>query len=110
MKSLDPVGSFISNSGFKHSGKTKEGDKAPSSRCVTEEGQTVRLRDLRGKKVVLYFYPKDDTPGCTKEACSFRDSFAKFKSATSKFWEFSFDAKPNTRNLPEVRFTFSLAG
>ena len=39
----------------------------------------VTLKDLRGKKVVLYFYPKDDTPGCTKEACAFRDSFAKFK-------------------------------
>jgi peroxiredoxin Q/BCP len=37
------------------------------------------LKDLRGQKVVLYFYPKDDTPGCTKEACSFRDAFAKFK-------------------------------
>ena len=43
------------------------------------EGNRVRLKDLRGKKVVLYFYPKDDTPGCTKEACAFRDSFAQFK-------------------------------
>jgi peroxiredoxin Q/BCP len=55
--------------------KLKEGDKAPDF----ASGETVRLKDLRGKKVVLYFYPKDDTPGCTKEACSFRDSFAKFK-------------------------------
>ena len=39
----------------------------------------VRLKDLRGKNVVLYFYPKDDTPGCTKEACAFRDSFGKFR-------------------------------
>jgi len=42
-------------------------------------GKITRLKDLRGKKVVLYFYPKDDTPGCTKEACSFRDAFAKLK-------------------------------
>lgn len=59
--------------------KLKEGDKAPDFAVPDGEGKTVRLKDLRGKKVVLYFYPKDDTPGCTKEACAFRDSFAKFK-------------------------------
>jgi thioredoxin-dependent peroxiredoxin len=42
-------------------------------------GQVVRLEDFRGRPVVLYFYPKDDTPGCTKEACSFRDAFSKYK-------------------------------
>ncbi len=50
-----------------------EGQPAPDFSLPTTEGSTVRLSDLRGKKVVLYFYPKDDTPGCTKEACSFRD-------------------------------------
>jgi peroxiredoxin Q/BCP len=59
--------------------KLKEGDQAPDFAVPDASGKTVRLKDLRGKKVVLYFYPKDDTPGCTKEACSFRDSFAKFK-------------------------------
>ena len=59
--------------------KLKEGDKAPDFAVPDATGKTVRLKDQRGKKVVLYFYPKDDTPGCTKEACSFRDSFAKFK-------------------------------
>lgn len=59
--------------------KLKEGDNAPDFTVNDAEGKTVRLRDLRGKKVVLYFYPKDDTPGCTKEACSFRDMFAKFR-------------------------------
>jgi peroxiredoxin Q/BCP len=59
--------------------KLKEGDKAPDFAVPDAEGKTVRLKDLRGKKVVLYFYPKDDTPGCTKEACSFRDAFSKFK-------------------------------
>ena len=57
----------------------KEGDKAPDFKVTDAEGEVVKLKDLRGKKVVLYFYPKDDTPGCTKEACAFRDSFGKFK-------------------------------
>ena len=57
----------------------KEGDKAPEFAVPDASGNVVRLKDLRGKKVVLYFYPKDDTPGCTKEACSFRDAWGKFK-------------------------------
>ena len=56
----------------------KEGDAAPDFETRDAEGNAVKLSDLRGRKVVLYFYPKDDTPGCTKEACSFRDSFAEF--------------------------------
>lgn len=51
-----------------------EGQPAPDFALMSTDGNTVRLSDLRGKKVVLYFYPKDDTPGCTKEACSFRDN------------------------------------
>ena len=57
----------------------QEGRVAPDFKATNTNGETVRLKDLRGKKVVLYFYPKDDTPGCTKEACSFRDAFADFK-------------------------------
>jgi peroxiredoxin Q/BCP len=57
----------------------KEGTIAPNFTAKDANGATVRLKDLRGQKVVLYFYPKDDTPGCTKEACSFRDAFADFK-------------------------------
>jgi len=49
------------------------GDVAPDFTLTTGAGTTVSLRDFRGKKVVLFFYPKDDTPGCTKEACSFQD-------------------------------------
>jgi peroxiredoxin Q/BCP len=56
----------------------KEGDAAPDFETRDAEGNAVKLSELRGRKVVLYFYPKDDTPGCTKEACSFRDSFAEF--------------------------------
>ena len=52
----------------------KEGDAAPDFAARDAEGNEVKLSDLRGRRVVLYFYPKDDTPGCTKEACSFRDA------------------------------------
>jgi thioredoxin-dependent peroxiredoxin len=55
------------------------GSKAPQFTLESQDGKKVSLKDLAGKKVVLYFYPKDDTPGCTKEACSFTDNFAKFK-------------------------------
>jgi len=54
------------------------GDKAPAFTLPTDGGGTVSLAKLRGKKVILYFYPKDDTPGCTKEACGFRDNLPKF--------------------------------
>ena len=53
----------------------KAGDKAPEFKSLVTDGTTVALKDLKGKNVVLYFYPKDDTPGCTVEACAFRDSF-----------------------------------
>ena len=57
----------------------KEGSTAPDFKVKDTNGELVRLKDLRGRKVVLYFYPKDDTPGCTKEACSFRDAFSDFR-------------------------------
>jgi peroxiredoxin Q/BCP len=57
----------------------KEGATAPAFKTTNTNGESVSLKDFRGQKVVLYFYPKDDTPGCTKEACSFRDGFSKFK-------------------------------
>src|SRR5437879_1729916 len=55
------------------------GDKAPDFSLPSTDGSIVSLKDLRGKKVVLYFYPKDDTPGCTKEACSFTENLARVK-------------------------------
>ena len=54
----------------------KVGDKAPDFSLKSEQGRSLSLKDFRGKSLVLYFYPKDDTPGCTKEACGFRDSHA----------------------------------
>ena len=55
------------------------GDKAPDFKTTNQDGEKVALSDFKGQKVVLYFYPKDDTPGCTKEACSFRDGWSKFR-------------------------------
>jgi peroxiredoxin Q/BCP len=55
------------------------GDKAPDFDTVDQDGTRAKLSDFRGRKFVLYFYPKDDTPGCTKEACSFRDAWSAFR-------------------------------
>ena len=60
---------------------TEIGDRAPDFSLRDGDGNTVSLAGLRGKKVVLYFYPKDDTPGCTKEACAFRDARDEFEAA-----------------------------
>ena len=57
----------------------KIGQKAPDSNVMNNKGENVKLSDLKGKKVVLYFYPKDDTPGCTTEACAFRDGIDQIK-------------------------------
>ena len=58
----------------------KEGDKAPDFTAKDQNGNTVSLSDYLGKDVILYFYPKDDTPGCTAEACSFRDNYQSLLS------------------------------
>lgn len=58
----------------------KVGDVAPDFALPSGDGGTIRLSDLKGKKVVLYFYPKDNTPGCTKEACSFRENLSTLKN------------------------------
>jgi peroxiredoxin Q/BCP len=57
----------------------EEGKPAPDFDLESDEGATVRLSELRGKPVVLYFYPKDDTPGCTKQACGFRDAYDEYR-------------------------------
>ncbi len=57
----------------------EEGKPAPDFELHTDAGESVKLSDFRGKPVVLYFYPKDDTPGCTKQACGIRDSYDEFE-------------------------------
>lgn len=57
----------------------EEGQRAPDFELRSDEGGTVRLSDYRGRPVVLYFYPKDDTPGCTTQACAFRDAYDEFR-------------------------------
>ena len=69
----------------------KEGDKAPDFVLKNETGETVKLSDWRGQKIALYFYPKDDTPGCTKQACSLRDNFAALTEAGIKVFGVSPD-------------------
>ena len=56
--------------------RLRPGDRAPDFEALTTEGKPVRLADYRGRKLVMYFYPKDDTPGCTRQACSLRDGHA----------------------------------
>lgn len=56
------------------------GDRAPDFALPDTDGNTVKLSDLKGKRVVLYFYPRDNTPGCTKEACGFRDAYEQYQS------------------------------
>jgi len=77
----------------------KEGSAAPNFAAKDANGETVRLKDLRGQKVVLYFYPKDDTPGCTKEACSFRDAFADFKKRDIKVLGVSTDSEASHKKF-----------
>jgi peroxiredoxin Q/BCP len=59
----------------------EEGKPAPDFELRSDSGESVKLSDLRGKQVVLYFYPKDDTPGCTTQACGIRDAYADFEAA-----------------------------
>lgn len=61
------------------------GDSAPVFTLPNESGEPVSLADFKGQKVIIYFYPKDDTPGCTKEACNFRDRWDRFWPMTSRF-------------------------
>lgn len=71
----------------------KEGDVAPDFTTRDAQGQPVKLADFRGQKVVLYFYPKDDTPGCTKEACSFRDADDELAKNGIKVFGVSLDSE-----------------
>lgn len=77
------------------------GSKAPAFTLETDEGKKVSLKDFQGKKVVLYFYPKDDTPGCTKEACSFSDHMGKLQKTGAVVLGVSADSVDSHRKFKE---------
>ena len=87
----------------------QEGANAPDFEAQTEDGRTVSLSSLRGKQVVLYFYPKDDTPGCTAQACGIRDSFGEFRARGAEVFGVSTDDAESHRAFKEkFKLPFSL--
>ena len=87
----------------------KEGDIAPEFSSKDQNGNPVKLSDHKGKKVVLYFYPKDDTPGCTKEACSFRDADDVYKTKSIKVFGVSTDdEKSHQKFISKFQLPFDL--
>ena len=71
----------------------EEGKPAPDFELPTDSGETIKLSELRGKPVVLYFYPKDDTPGCTAQACGIRDAWSEFQRAGAEVFGISADTQ-----------------
>jgi peroxiredoxin Q/BCP len=89
--------------------KLKEGDKAPSFTGPDENGKIVSLSDYIGKKVVLYFYPKDSTPTCTTEACNLRDNYKRFQRNGYEVLGVSPDSsKSHTKFIAKFSLPFSL--
>src|SRR5437763_2026853 len=87
----------------------EEGKPAPDFELLTDEGERVKLSDFRGKPVVLYFYPKDDTPGCTKESCTFRDQYQDFQDAGAEVIGVSSDsAESHEKFATKYRLPFIL--
>jgi len=87
-----------------------EGDKAPDFNLATDGGGQVKLSALKGKKVVIYFYPKDDTPGCTKESWQFRDDHPKFKKEGVEIIGISKDsAESHDKFKAKYELNFTLA-
>jgi peroxiredoxin Q/BCP len=89
--------------------KLVDGDQAPNFTLNDQNGQQQSLSDYRGKPVVLYFYPKDDTPGCTKEACNFRDDFKTYQKAGVVVLGVSpDDPKSHTKFIDKFQLPFDL--
>ncbi len=85
------------------------GQQAPEFTLTDSKGDVHRLSDYRGETIVLYFYPKDDTPGCTKEACSFRDSYQDFKEAGVEVIGISPDSeKSHSKFIDKYELPFTL--
>ena len=79
----------------------KVGDKAPAFKLKNQDAKVISLSDLKGKPIVLYFYPKDDTSGCTKEACNFRDEFPKFGKMKAEIIGVSADSVESHKKFAE---------
>jgi peroxiredoxin Q/BCP len=89
--------------------KLSPGALAPDFTANTQDGRQVTLGEFRGKNVILYFYPKDDTPGCTKEACAFRDDYAAFKKKGAIVLGVSTDsAKSHAKFAAKYELPFTL--
>ena len=89
--------------------KLKEGDVAPDFSAATSGGGRVSLADFKGKNVVLYFYPRDNTPGCTKEACAFRDHFSRFRKKGAAVLGVSTDpVKSHDKFVGKFKLPFTL--
>ncbi len=86
-----------------------EGQPAPDIELPDQDGQTVRLSDLKGAPVVLYFYPKDDTPGCTKQACGFQENLTKLKRIKARVVGVSPDTSASHRKFADkYKLNFTL--
>lgn len=87
----------------------KAGDKAPAFEANDQDGNKVKLSALKGQRVVLYFYPKDDTPGCTKEACSFRDADDLYRKKNIRVLGVSTDSeKSHQKFISKFQLPFDL--
>ena len=82
-------------------GKLAPGDRAPAFTLPDQDGKKVALKDFAGKQVVIYFYPRDDTPGCTKEACQFNDNLRAFAKAKVKVLGVSADSAEKHQKFRE---------
>lgn len=79
----------------------QQGQRLPETEFITESGDRLSSTDLTGEKTVLYFYPKDDTPGCTKEACAFRDRMGEYGQAGIRVYGVSLDSPESHREFRE---------
>ena len=92
-----------------YSTRLKEGDNAPDFSFANSQGKNISLKNLSGKKVILYFYPKDDTPGCTKESCNLRDNYSSLKRKGYEVIGVSKDdAKSHGKFIKKFKLPFTL--
>ena len=90
-------------------GFPEKGQQFPDLRFTGEDGRELTVQDLKGRKTVLYFYPKDDTPGCTKEACAFRDRIEDYRREGIEVYGVSTDSAESHRDFREkYRLNFPL--